>query len=114
MRQGLDYTVRRHVQSSAPRIDEPREGYFVVRAFAAGPWIPVRVWLEDGERDPDTWELLSDQTWRAEWWPRTDSTVAYPAPYWRLLNRLHPIAPEDFEWLMLLRQLPTQSRLPKR
>jgi hypothetical protein len=114
MRQVTDRTLRTGYKTEDRHIDEPREGYFVVRSFAAGPWIPVRVWIEDGERDPDTWELLSDQTWRAEWWPRTDSTTPYPAPFWRLLNRLYPIAPEDFEWLMLLRQLPTQSQLPKR
>jgi hypothetical protein len=51
-------------------IDEISEGYYKVRQRAKGPWVPVHVWLEDGERDPDTWELQSDQRWRAEWAPR--------------------------------------------
>jgi hypothetical protein len=49
------------------------EGYYKVRQRAKGPWIPIHIWLEDGERDPETWELLSDQNWKAEWAPRTDS-----------------------------------------
>lgn len=114
MRSGRVYTDLQHAQSSARQVDEPREGHFVIRLRRGGPWVPVRVWIEDGDRDPDTWELLSDQTWRAEWWPRTDRIDPYPAPYWRIIDRLHPIHEDDFQWLMLLRTLPFPSRSPKR
>jgi hypothetical protein len=55
------------------------EGYYKVRQRAKGPWIPIHIWLEDGERDPETWELLSDQNWKAEWAPRTDTPRLFPA-----------------------------------
>ena len=95
-------------------VDEPREGLFKVRLRGHGPWVPVRVWLEDGERCPETWELLSDQYYRAEWWPRTDQTVPYPAPYQSLINRLRPIDKDEFEWLLTLRTIPCLAKSPKR
>lgn len=95
-------------------IDEPRSGLFKLRTRGFGPWAPVRVWVEDGMRDPETWDLLSDQTYRAEWAPRTDSDRFYPLNYWRVMNRLQPITKEEFEWLLILRRLPFQSQLPKR
>ena len=91
-------------------IDEPHEGYFQIRLRARGPWVPVRVWLEDGERDPETWELLSDQRWLAEWAPRTDSARLFPVSPFRLLNVLHPISKDDFQWLLILRSIPPSSR----
>ena len=88
-------------------IDDPREGYFKIRLRKAAPWTPVRVWLEDGERDPETWELLSDQTWRAEWAPRTDSPRLWPVNPMPMVNRLHPITEDDFKWLLTLRTIPS-------
>lgn len=114
MREHIDYAERRDFLSSAREIGEPRQGYFKIRLKAAGAWVPVRVWVEDGDRDPETWDLMSDQTWHAEWWPRTDSVVPYRAPYMRIIDRITPINKEEFEWLMILRQLPSQSQLPKR
>jgi hypothetical protein len=35
-------------------------GFFRVRLVRGGPFVPARLWVEDGERDPDTGELLSD------------------------------------------------------
>lgn len=90
-------------------IDEPVEGYFRIRLRAKGPWVPVRVWLEDGDRDPETWELLSDQRWKGEWAPRTDSTRFFPIDPMRFLNRLHPISKDDFQWLLILRSIPARS-----
>lgn len=114
VRAHIDYGERREYKSSARVIDEPREGLFKIRLKKAGPWIPVRVWLEDGERDPETWELLSDQIYKAEWWPRTDSDRPYLAPYWRIINQIIQITKEEFQWLMILRQIPFQSQSPKR
>jgi len=95
-------------------IDEPAEGYFQIRLRAKGPWVPVRVWLEDGERDPETWELQSDQRWLGEWAPRTDSARFFPINPMALLNRLHPISKDDFQWLLILRTMPSRQRSQKR
>jgi hypothetical protein len=95
-------------------IDEPAEGYFQIRLRKAGPWVPVRVWLEDGERDPETWELLSDQRWLGEWAPRTDSARFYPINPMAFLNRLHPISKDDFQWLLILRTFPPTLRTSRR
>lgn len=95
-------------------IDELAEGYFKIRLRKAGPWIPVHVWLEDGERDPETWELLSDQEWRAEWAPRADSTRLYRIDPFRLVNLLHPITKDDFQWLITLRTIASRPPLRKR
>jgi len=46
--------------------DGPQPGFFRTRKVSKGDWLPVRVWIEDGERDPDTGELLSDQVMRCE------------------------------------------------
>lgn len=80
-------------------------GYYKVRSFPAGPWVPIEVTLQDGDRDPDTWELLSDQTLRAEWWPQTNSTRGFPVPPQRFFSRAFPIDRREFEWLLTLRQI---------
>jgi hypothetical protein len=80
-------------------------GLYKVRARPAGPWVPIRVWFEDGERDPDTWELLSDQRLRAEWHPRTDNPRAYSVDPRRFFNRAHPIDRSEYEWLLTLRKI---------
>lgn len=95
-------------------IGVPRSGLFKMRTRGFGPWAPVRVWCEDGDRDPETWELLSDQTYHAEWAPRTDSDKFYPISYWPIMDRLFHITKEEFEWLLILRRMPSQSQLPKR
>jgi hypothetical protein len=91
-------------------IDEPAEGYYKLRLRKKGPWVPVHVWLEDGERDPETWELLSDQWWRGEWAPRTDSPKLFPIDPLRFLNRLHPINEDDFKWLLILKTMPSPRK----
>jgi hypothetical protein len=52
--------------------DDPQAGFFAVRKFRYGEWVkgpfvPARVWWEDGEIDPETGELLSDERLCAEW-----------------------------------------------
>ena len=96
-------------------IDEPLpEGYYKIRARRAGPWIPIRIWLEDGERDPETWELLSDQYWRAEWAPRTDTPQLYPVKPFQFINRAHPISKDEYQWLLILKTIPSRQRSPRR
>lgn len=45
-------------------INDPLPGYYVTRLIKNGPLLPVRVWLEDGPRNPYTGELIGDQTMR--------------------------------------------------
>ncbi|AWK85061.1 hypothetical protein [Azospirillum thermophilum] len=40
--------------------------YFRTRLVKGGPWVPASVSLIDGDRDPVTWELMSDQQLTAE------------------------------------------------
>jgi hypothetical protein len=80
-------------------------------ASAKGPWIPIHIWLEDGERDPDTWELLSDQNWKAEWAPRTDTPRLFPIKPFQFINRAFPISKDEFQWLLILEPyLPASDR----
>lgn len=93
------------------QVDEPLpEGYYKVRARAKGPWIPIRIWLEDGDRDPETWELESDQIWKAEWAPRTDSPRLFPVNPFQFVNRARRISEDEFQWLLILRSISPTSR----
>lgn len=89
------------------------EGYYKVRQRAKGPWIPIHIWLEDGERDPESWELLSDQTWRAEWAPRTDTPRRFPVSPFQFVNRAFRISKDEYEWLLTLRTIPSRPPLPR-
>lgn len=91
------------------RVDLLEPGYYKLRSRARGPWIPIYVYWADGERDPETWELLSDQTLAAEWAPRTDSPRLWPINPDRLVNRAIPTTKDEFQWLMLLRQISHQA-----
>ena len=93
-----------------PQVDWLDEGFYKVRRRAKGHWIPIQVFLEDGERDPETWELLSDQWLRAEWYPSTNSAAPRPIPVKWLFNRAQPISRSEFEWLILLRRLHFRKR----
>lgn len=80
-------------------------GYYKIRLRAKGPWVPIEIEIEDGERDPDTWELLSDQKLRAVWYPRTDSMAGFSVPAKRFLGRAFPITRSEFLWLMSIKTI---------
>lgn len=80
-------------------------GCYKVRLHSGGPWVPLEITLEDGERDPDTWELLSDQWLSAEWWPQTNSARGFPVNPRRFFARAFPIDRREFEWLLTLRRI---------
>lgn len=86
------------------------EGYYKIRQRSKGPWIPIHIWLEDGERDPETWELLSDQKWKAEWAPRTDSSKLFSVNPFQFVNRAFRISEDEYQWLMILRSMSPGSR----
>lgn len=80
-------------------------GYYKMRLRSRGPWVPIEIWLEDGDRDPETWELLSDQKLRAQWWPNTASDRAYNVDPRYFFNRARPISKEEFEWLRVMKTI---------
>lgn len=97
------------------QVDEPLpEGYYKVRLRAKGPWVPIHIWLEDGDRDPETWELESDQIWKAEWAPRTDSAKLFPINPFQFINRARRISKDEFQWLLTLRTIAFRPASRKR
>lgn len=51
---------------STPRHDaDPQPGFYQRRAVRGGPWLPVKVWLQQ-DIDPQTGELESDESLKAE------------------------------------------------
>jgi len=81
----------------------PEEGYYRVKY--RGQWQPMRVWLEDGDRDPETGELMSDQIWRGEWNPTNDPNAFYLIDPFDFLSYSKPCDKEEFQWLIILKQL---------
>ena len=83
------------------------EGYFKTRAYKNGPWVPVRVWLEDGDRCPDTGELLSEQMYRAEENRRLNDPLAFNQidPFDEKCIYRREITKEEFQWLILMKTL---------
>lgn len=84
-----------------------KPGYYRTRAYKNGPWVPIRVWLEDGERCPDTNELLSDQIIKAEINRSENDQFA-----WTLLNPYvenniywKEITKEQFTWITIQKTL---------
>lgn len=105
-RDHITYSERREARGAVGQSTEWLEpGFYKIRLHGGGPWVPVEVTLEDGERDPETWELLSDQWLSAEWWPQTNSTRGYRIEPRRLFARAFPIDRSEFEWLLTLRQI---------
>lgn len=51
--------------SEPPRIGDPQPGHYFRRYVRGGVKIPVRIWIEDGDRD-DAGNLMSDQIIRCE------------------------------------------------
>lgn len=47
------------------RDGEPQEGFFKRRMVKNGPWLPVRIWWHQAERD-EAGHLLEDEGWRCE------------------------------------------------
>lgn len=93
---------------------EPQCGFYKVRKFRHAeypkrdaPWLPARVWLEPGEIDAETGELMSDEKWRAE----IDGKRANIWKVWTWLAQ-YPISEAEFQWLTALSPL-TMKRLPK-
>lgn len=89
--------------------DEPECGFYRVRKFpygvwARGPWLPARVWLEPGEIDPETGELLSDEIIKMEIdgkrvnpWTNWSWIAKRPITetQWKQLKAMSPLLPKN-------------------
>lgn len=42
-------------------LNNPECGWYKTRLVKGGPFVPAKIWYEDGDRCPDTGELMSDQ-----------------------------------------------------
>lgn len=69
-------------------------------------WVPARIWIEPGEIDPETGELLSDERFRLE----IDGVRRNPwqwmgtAYRWEFVQS-NPISEEEYEWLTAISPL---------
>lgn len=86
------------------KTQDPEPGLYKTRIRRGGPWAPVRVWWEDGERD-ELGHLMSDQILRGEWAPLTNQERWFPINVWTQWDFLWPIEKEEFEWLIVLKTL---------
>lgn len=104
-RAARDYGARSDEKFAGVQVDWLDPGFYKIRSRARGHWIPIEIWFEDGDRDPKTWELLSDQKLRAKWHPQTDSAQGFDIdPRW-FFNRARPITKEEYEWLLAIRTI---------
>lgn len=77
----------------APRHDgHINAGFFKMRKWSRGPWIPARIWIEKAPVDPVTGELLQDETFAAE----IDGQPATAERVWRWA---HPVTLSEWTWL---------------
>ncbi len=106
----VEYGKQESRQFAGVALDWLEPGFYKVRLTSGGPWVPIEIFLEDGDRDPDTWELESDQYLTAEWFPSTDSTTGHSVNPKSLFNRARPITQDEFKWLKALRTIPRKSR----
>lgn len=93
--------------------DDPHAGFFRVRKFSYGKWVkgpfvPARIWWEPGEIDPDTGELLTPETLRAE----IDGRPTDPWSKWTWMAK-RPISETEYQWLRALSPL-LPSKIPPR
>ena len=87
--------------------DNPIPGYYKRRLVRNGPWVPATIWIDGGERDPETGDLLSDETLRC----LVNGRLADPYKQWTWLAG-HPIKKREYDaMLKASRQAPPDSPL---
>lgn len=87
----------------APRHDgDIQAGFFKVRKWSRGPWIPARIWIERGEVD-ESGSLLSDETFKAE----VDGMATSAERVWQWARPI-PLS----EWTWLTAQSPLLPKKP--
>jgi hypothetical protein len=105
------------VEGGTPPVhgEDPQQGYYCVRKFPYGEWpkgpfVPARIWWTPGEIDPETGELMSDETCHAE----IDGEEVDPWTSWTWMAR-RPIQKNEWDWLraqspLLPKTIPPQKR----
>lgn len=93
--------------------DSPHAGFFKVRKFPygqwpTGPYVPARCWIEPGEIDPETGELLSDEIIRME----IDGRQVNPWTHWNWIAK-NPVSETEWMWLRAMSPL-LPERIPSR
>jgi hypothetical protein len=76
-----------------PVTHDPQCGWFRRKLVKGGPWVPARIWLEQ-EIDPETGELVRDETMMAE----VNGEPADPDDAWTWLCS-EPISEEQFNYM---------------
>ncbi len=77
------------------RDGEPREGFYMRTRAPGGAFVPAKIWFDDGDRDPETGELMSDQVLRCE----VDGKPADPYDQWLRLAK-HPITEAKYRFMV--------------
>lgn len=81
----------------------PLPGCYVTRFSKDCAPVPVVIWWEDGDRDPETGDLLSDQRLLCSIEERGlfDVTTEHPAgwPFWPITTDRHAFMVAELEWL---------------
>lgn len=72
---------------------DPKPGFYRRRMVRHGPWVPVRIWLEQPV-DGETGELTGDETLRCE----VDGRAADPGHQWTYVAG-QPISESDFNYM---------------
>lgn len=77
--------------------DHPSAGHFKVKRVRGGPWVAVRIWLDDDRRDPDFPDLPLDRSpvWRAE----RDGREVDIEKVWPFAAN-HPIDVDEYRFLL--------------
>ena len=93
--------------------NSPQCGFFKVRKFPygqwpTGPYVPARVWIEDGQTDPETGDLLSDEIICME----IDGRKVDPWKRWNWIAK-HPVSEAEWQWLRAMSPL-LPDKIPSR
>lgn len=77
-------------------LNDPRPGHYRRRLVKGGPMVPARIWIIDGDRDPDTGELTSDQKVCCVVWFEDGPREVDAWEHWSFLAG-NPISKADFD-----------------
>lgn len=110
------------VMDGAPvaQTERPQTGFYKVRKWfrwkgervhwSQNEWVPARIWIEPGEIDPETGELISPEQVRLEIDGRREDPwrPAGTTQAWQFVMR-KPISEDEFMWLTALSPLLPKS-----
>lgn len=89
---------------------DPQVGFYKARRWPRQPfWLPARIWLVDGEINPETGELLNQEWMFCE----VDGERKNPVKMWSWLAH-NPVTEDEFEWLVAARPLQPKNPPPSK